>query len=153
MRQLVYVSAASGLFVPEDLNSILATARRVNPQHGVTGMLLYIDLGFLQVLEGPHDGVEYIYQRILRDPRHTAQKILVDRADSERLFEGWTMGFDHPSPGQAKAADAFAITRDAINGAVPPDKARVIATLIRTFYGVNARSAGLAVIPSAGTAA
>ncbi|HXM00556.1 MAG TPA: BLUF domain-containing protein [Rhizomicrobium sp.] len=139
MRQLVYVSAASRTLSPADLDSILASARRANPQHDVTGMLLYIDLGFLQVLEGPADGVETTYRRILNDDRHTAQRILVDRTGRDRLFGGWSMGFDRPSPDQAQSAGAFKITRDALNDAVPKDKASEIATLLRTFYNVNAQ--------------
>ncbi|HEX3672935.1 MAG TPA: BLUF domain-containing protein [Rhizomicrobium sp.] len=151
MRQLVYVSAASSTFVPEDLDSILATARRTNPQHGVTGMLLYIDLGFLQVLEGPDEGVDHIYRRILCDHRHTSQRVLVDRVAEGRLFGDWSMGFDRPSPEQAQAESAFAITRDALNDAVPASKAIEIATLIGTFYGVNNRDARSRVTRRAGT--
>jgi len=139
MRQLVYVSAASRALAPADLDTILTSARRANPLHDVTGMLLYIDLDFLQVLEGPADGVEAIYRRILGDRRHTAQRILVDRTADERLFGGWSMGFDRPSPDQAQSAGAFKITRDALNDAVAADKAVEIATLIRTFYNVNAK--------------
>ena len=53
MHQLVYVSAASWAMSNAELNEILDVSRRNNRQSGVTGMLLHLDRGFLQVLEGP----------------------------------------------------------------------------------------------------
>lgn len=137
MRQLVYVSAASWKLSQDEIDAILAAARRENPAHGVTGMLLYADLGFLQVLEGPKDGVEFIYQRILGDKRHRAQRILVDQDANERLFAQWSMGFDRPDPRRAKDSDIFALTREAIHASVPLEKAAIIAVLLRNFYTVN----------------
>ncbi|MGD0867293.1 MAG: BLUF domain-containing protein, partial [Rhizomicrobium sp.] len=60
MRQMIYVSAANWELGAEDISAILGSARRHNPAQDVTGMLLYIDLGFLQFLEGPPAGVEMI---------------------------------------------------------------------------------------------
>ena len=138
MRQLIYVSAAAWRLGPKDLDDILGAARRTNPAHGVTGMLLYIDLGFFQILEGPADGVERVYHKILKDRRHTAQRILVDEAVSERLFSRWSMGFDKPDPRRNQAGDIFTATQQSIEAKVPLEKAVVAARLIRTFYAVNA---------------
>ena len=138
MRQLVYVSASTRKPTDLDLEEILTAARRNNPACDVTGMLLYIDRGFLQVLEGPPAGVEAVYARILGDRRHTAQRVLIDQPCDQRLFAQWSMGFDRPDPKRLRDADIFAVTRDAIENAVPPEKAAVIAQLLRTFYVVNA---------------
>ena len=53
MYQLVYVSTASRAMSDADLNEILDVSRRKNRERDVTGVLLYLDRGFLQVLEGP----------------------------------------------------------------------------------------------------
>jgi hypothetical protein len=138
LRQILYVSAAAAPVGQADLDGILEASRRNNAREGVTGMLLYIDGGFLQILEGPDDAVARTYDRIATDKRHTALRTLVDQTTDARLFEGWSMGFDRPSPAQS---DMFAITREALEQAVPPERARTIAVLLRTFYVVNARHA------------
>jgi hypothetical protein len=48
------------------------------------------------------------------------------------------MGFERLDPDQARTTDIFAITRDAIENALPPEKAAQIAILLRNFYRVNA---------------
>ena len=102
MHQLVYVSAASWAMSNDDLNGILDASRRNNGRDGVTGMLLYIDGGFLQVLEGPKAAVERIFAHIRRDSRHNALRVLIEQETDERQFGGWSMGFERLEPGQAR---------------------------------------------------
>ncbi len=137
MHQLVYVSAASWAMSNADLNGILDVSRRNNRRDGVTGMLLYIDRGFLQVLEGPRPAAQETFAHIRRDPRHNAVRVLVEQEIRERLFAGWSMGFDRLDPGQPRTADVFAVTSEAIENAVLPEKAADIAILLRNFYKVN----------------
>lgn len=137
MHQLVYVSAASWAMSNADLNEILDVSRRNNRRDGVTGMLLHIDRGFLQVLEGPRPAVQEIFAPIRRDPRHNAVRVLVEQEIRDRLFAGWSMGFDRLDPGQPRTSDVFAATREAIENALPPEKAADIAILLRNFYKVN----------------
>ena len=138
MHQLVYVSAASWAMSTADLNEILDASRRNNRRNGVTGILLHIDRGFLQVLEGPKAAVEETFSRIGRDTRHNALRVLIQQETEGRLFGEWSMGFDRLEPGRARTADVFAITRDAVENAVPPEQAAQIAILLRNFYRVNA---------------
>ncbi|MGA7675304.1 MAG: BLUF domain-containing protein [Rhizomicrobium sp.] len=138
MHQLVYVSTASWAMSNADLNEILDASRRNNRVNGVTGMLLHIDRGFLQVLEGPKAAVEETYARIKQDRKHNAPRILVEQETDGRLFGDWSMGFDRIDQGQARTTDVFAITRDAIENAITPEKAAHLAILLRNFYRVNA---------------
>lgn len=138
MHQIVYVSTACWAMGNDDLNDILDISRRNNRVNGVTGLLLYIDQGFLQVLEGPEAAVkETYYGHIVHDRRHKALRALSEGKADRRLFAGWSMGFDRLSPDQGRSADVFAITRDAIQGAIRPEKAEDIAILLRTFYKIN----------------
>jgi hypothetical protein len=138
MYQLVYVSAASTALSDTDLNQILDASRRNNRPRDITGMLLLIDQGFLQVLEGPKQAVLEVFARIGADKRHSALRVLVQHEAPERLFPNWSMGFDKLGPGHTPTADVFAVTREAIQNAVEPARAVEIATLLRTFYKVNA---------------
>ena len=91
--QLVYASAATHPFTPEALKQLLTKARARNSMYGVTGMLLYHKGSFLQVLEGPEDGVDRILASILKDARHTTARTLSRAMVTAREFEAWSMGF------------------------------------------------------------
>ena len=92
--QLVYSSRATVEFWPEDLFLLVETARRKNALRAVTGMLLYRDSQFLQLLEGPEREVKSVFEFVKRDPRHKGVKVLLSEPVAERQFPGWTMGFE-----------------------------------------------------------
>lgn len=102
MLSLVYVSAATHPFTPDELDGLLQTSRANNSRLGLSGMLLYRDGDFLQVLEGQEDAVRATYERISRDPRHRRIMVLDESEVGERSFAEWSMGFrrlsgdDHP---------------------------------------------------------
>lgn len=140
MFQIVYVSAASWPMSSGDLNAILDVSRANNRRFGVTGLLLHIDHGFLQVLEGPKEAVMAIFSKVERDTRHIGVRVLVQQEVKERLFGDWSMGFDRLSENNPRTADVFEITREAIENAVAPEKAAQVAVLLRNFYRINAGS-------------
>ena len=76
-----------------ELADLLSVARRHNEAAELTGMLLYKDLSFLQVLEGPSDDVHRTYRHIRNDPRHNRVRLLFEHQIEEREFPDWTMGF------------------------------------------------------------
>ena len=137
MHRLIYVSAAVDAMTPDVLAQILEASRRNNPKAGITGMLLYIDGGFLQLLEGPEEAVHATYDRICRDRRHDEPRVLLDRAAEGRLFPDWTMGFEEPLQGHPDTGGIFEASKAAIEGAVSEQRAAEIAILLRTFYRVN----------------
>jgi hypothetical protein len=137
MRQLLYISNTSADFPQSALDDILAVSRHKNAARDVTGMLLYLDGAFLQVLEGPNDPVEEIYTRICRDERHWDVQTLLDSADAPRAFAEWSMGFRKLKPGEADTDQAFHITREAMAGRRTADAAMELRTLMQTFYSVQ----------------
>lgn len=95
MHRLVYSSRSTGPFDRAELAQILATSRRRNADEGVTGLLLYSDRTFLQLLEGEEPAVRAAYARISADSRHDEVTLLVDRPVDERECPDWAMGFHH----------------------------------------------------------
>jgi hypothetical protein len=93
LLQLIYGSSAVKGFSEVELARILLGARRTNAALGVTGMLLYHDGAFLQVLEGDERNVKAVFERIGKDPRHRRVMILIERNIEARQFEDWSMGF------------------------------------------------------------
>ena len=100
MHHIVYMSRVTTPPSPAELVALLIQARHNNEQAGVTGMLVYSDLQFMQVLEGEQQAVTQIYERIVQDPRHGSVFKLADKAIAERLFITWSMAFRELTPGE-----------------------------------------------------
>ena len=91
MHRLIYTSTASVLPGPGMLESILLAARRNNTRSEVTGLLIYHEGCYLQILEGSEPAVHATLSRIKRDRRHTGLIVLSDSAVPDRLFGSWRM--------------------------------------------------------------
>mgnify|MGYP001414103805 CR=1 FL=1 len=76
------------------LNGILADARTYNPKNHITGALICREDIFLQLLEGPKDGVLLTYKKILNDDRHLNINLLVEECCQKRIFPDWYMKDD-----------------------------------------------------------
>ena len=137
MRQLLYASSTDRDVSDAMLENILAVSRRNNAACGVTGVLLYSEGGFMQVLEGEETAVNKTYARICADKRHWKAMTLLDR-NAPRAFGAWSMGFEKP---MAFGDGMFSLTRDAIAGRLKPNAPAEIMALLQTFYRINARGA------------
>ncbi|HLF98721.1 MAG TPA: phosphate-starvation-inducible PsiE family protein [Methylococcaceae bacterium] len=93
MIQLTYISTATRPMTADDLMDILRSARAHNANHGVTGMLLYSNGTFVQVLEGDERTVDALLEVIKRDPRHTTLHVVERRTIEAREYAEWSMGF------------------------------------------------------------
>ena len=106
--RLIYVSTARREASTAELDDILASAVRHNEADGVTGMLLYSEGGFMQVLEGEEATVEETFRRVERDPRHTDVFVLERTPVAERSFGRWSMGFRRIGATEAATNAAYA---------------------------------------------
>ena len=93
MFHVVYVSSSTQTFTQSDLQMLLQKARDKNTQLDLTGMLLYKDGNFMQVLEGEPDAVRKLMETIEGDPRHRGYLALLQGTSEQRLFPDWSMGF------------------------------------------------------------
>lgn len=91
LYRLIYVSQAiSGLEYP-DFIEILQKSEFNNTQVGITGMLVFGDSMFLQVLEGSRRLVSQTYNRILLDKRHVNAELIDFSEIDHRNFAVWSM--------------------------------------------------------------
>ncbi len=90
---LAYCSAAIRFFEPKDLVDLLTLSRKNNETNGITGMLLYIDESFFQVLEGDEGILHALYEKIQRDKRHSKVIKLIEEPIAKRTFSNWSMGY------------------------------------------------------------
>ena len=84
--RMVYLSRATRPMTRGELEDLMLGAQYRNKHRGVTGILVYDAGNFAQVLEGPQDMVDELYQKIGRDPRHTDVVILSQWAVRTRDF-------------------------------------------------------------------
>jgi hypothetical protein len=97
--ELIYRSTMVG-DSEHELKPILESSVKHNQLNGITGMLLYFQGGFMQVLEGRDQEVMETYARICADTRHQRTSILSIRILKHRIFGQWSMGFKHVNPSE-----------------------------------------------------
>ena len=93
LYRIIYVSAARELFSDEEIVNLLGVSRRNNREADITGLMIYHEGNFFQVLEGPEEEVSALYDRICSDSRHRQQILLWQGSVGERAFPDWRMGF------------------------------------------------------------
>jgi hypothetical protein len=93
----VYVSSATKPLGEHEILEILRVARLNNEKLDITGMLLYRDGNFLQVLEGPAPAVDLMVAKIKRDLRHHGVILMSRKKIEERQFADWRMAFRNMS--------------------------------------------------------
>lgn len=98
MHQIIYLSQATIPFNEAQLEYLLLQARSFNATHEVTGILLYGNEQFLQVLEGEEATVRALYAHIRRDPRHRDVTTYADKSIAGRAFTDWSMAFQPMPP-------------------------------------------------------
>jgi FAD-dependent sensor of blue light len=93
LYSLVYTSNAIREYDREDLLALLMHSRERNERLEITGMLLYTDGRFVQVLEGEKKSVLSLYNEIREDSRHINVTPLSQNTIERRMFPDWTMGY------------------------------------------------------------
>jgi len=93
LLSLVYASQAVVGFDLRALEALLEHARASNEAAGVTGLLLFKDHRFLQLLEGPESAVREKMRLIVEDARHHEVTVLLEEHVPARQFPEWTMGY------------------------------------------------------------
>ncbi len=124
--QILYTSYLVG-DEAADLPAIVKSAVRNNELHDITGMLLYSDGIFLQVLEGEREAVLQTFRHIEKDLRHRDVFVLLEQAIEMRQFSNWSMGFKRLTASdlvELPAADqVFRASEDEIGKRVAPGNA------------------------------
>lgn len=64
-----------------------------NYQSDITGLLVYNDGIFFQILEGDKSVVETLYKRISLDKRHTNIVKIFESPLANRIFSKWSLAF------------------------------------------------------------
>ncbi len=146
---LIYCSAAINPMKTEELNSLLRKARKHNSKNNITGILLYIEGSFLQVLEGDAFIVDELFADITNDKRHESITLIIREPVAERSFGEWTMGYADVSAEQLDQiigiSDFFSKKETFLN--ISPGRARKIISAFRDGYWRSTISGPSPVVP------
>lgn len=140
----MYVSYASESLTDKDLNQLLKNSRKNNENRGITGMLLYIDGKFIQVLEGAKDDINRMYDVILTDPRHKKVSKIIEGQSLHRNFEEWTMGFKSMSVNTTDKESGFCEIEKYFKNLEIDESSHVTLIFLRLFYNKYYKSMELA---------
>lgn len=91
MKRLIYRSTARPGHNSASVRDIAEQAAARNAALGVTGVLRFNGLSFVQILEGADGAVDELMASIRRDPRHSNVQILGQWSVKVRLFPDWRM--------------------------------------------------------------
>jgi len=97
LKQLIYISQETAPLSDQDLLDLLRVSRQRNQQNNLTGMLVYRNSIFLQVIEGEEDDLEPVWASIQADRRHTNIVLIWFVPIAARDFPDWSMGFKNLS--------------------------------------------------------
>lgn len=92
-RQLFYVSSATYSMRDGQLHELREESLKNNERFGVTGVLMYVDRVFLQVIEGRSAAIDQLFGNIRSDCRNSAVTKTLDRVVDRPAFPRWSMGF------------------------------------------------------------
>jgi hypothetical protein len=92
-HQIMYSSQATEPMTVTGLEAILTDARTGNEARNVTGVLVYVDGVFFQIIEGDKDVVHSLMASIASDSRHHSVKIFYEAEVNVRAFESWSMAY------------------------------------------------------------
>ncbi|WP_294992803.1 BLUF domain-containing protein [uncultured Stenotrophomonas sp.] len=91
LRAIAYVSRALPELSVDRLQALVEDAARFNKMAGVTGVLLHDGDRFVQYIEGPPDGIDSVYERILQAGSHVDIIELARGRLGQRQFPYWSM--------------------------------------------------------------
>lgn len=89
----------------EEVDRIVTVSRVRNDDLDVTGALLFTGERFVQLLEGPSEGIATLQRSIFRDGRHHKVTTIHHDDVSERKFLGWALAYAGPSRLVAKTVN------------------------------------------------
>ncbi|XCF07113.1 BLUF domain-containing protein [Tamlana crocina] len=93
IKTVCYLSDSVEHNTMDELKTLYEKAKENNRANNITGVLIYKDRNFLQVLEGEEHHVDQTFKRIEKDKRHKNIFEIINSEIEERIFEDYNFGF------------------------------------------------------------
>ena len=98
MKRVIYLSSATKPISDEEISLLLTVSRKRNLENNITGLLLYADGNFIQIIEGNELDVNLLFDKIQKDSRHKNVITVVNEKIKKRSFSDWSMGYSIVNP-------------------------------------------------------
>jgi hypothetical protein len=134
MKCLIYLSTAVNLLTDTELIGLLNTAREKNKKYNITGVLLYSEGTFIQVLEGMPGDVDAVFKSIKDDRRHKNIIQLINEPLAKRNFPDWSMGFSSLNADLNEEVSGYITSTDHITNSEADHSA---ISILKTFINTN----------------
>jgi len=93
LKTICYVSSSYNDLKSNDLNKLFNATIRNNTRSKISGILIYKNGNFLQILEGEADKVDNLYQKICLDTRHHGAILIIETKLCDRIFDSYDKEF------------------------------------------------------------
>lgn len=127
---LVYRSYAREDLDHYSIVELINKAQTMNTKLGLTGLLMYRQNTFIQLLEGEEQVVRELYEKISKDRRHTDVKILIESKSSMRIVPQWSMNYVESVSEDVSVKSLFEVFEKMVNES-PKDKNLIMPLLTR----------------------
>jgi hypothetical protein len=142
---LIYFSQSKKLMQETDLLHLLNQSKKSNQEHGLSGMLLYLEGKFLnqiegrfmQVLEGGEEDVIRVFERIKKDRRHHDIIVLDQSPVSQSNFVTWSMGFKSIKLEAFKTLPGYFDLNDEFLKSKVFQQSHLALNFLKSFYKIN----------------
>ncbi len=131
ITSLIYVSTARAGLGLDDFLEIMAVSKRNNQHVGITGLLAFNGLNFLQCLEGNRAATNDRLHHIEMDDRHSGVTIVNQREATRRQFPDWHMAGQYLPAGRGLGQ---ADLREALSDDTVSDVTR---TIFQSFFALG----------------
>ncbi|MCB9035542.1 MAG: BLUF domain-containing protein [Lewinellaceae bacterium] len=92
MKRIIYISRLTNPLSVKEMEQIGITSSQNNRALDITGLLVYFERLFFQIIEGDDKKVDHLFMKIGQDPRHQdIVRLKTDYDVDQRLFPAWSM--------------------------------------------------------------
>jgi len=121
----------------EEIDKIVASCKKNNPALGITGVLLYSDSKFIQLVEGESNVITGLYDKIKKDPRHTNTMMVSYGPIKDKSFPSWHMGTRHLTKNEVEfktdiSTDDKAVFNKILNG--KDEDGQKVLNILKKFF-------------------
>lgn len=133
IHRLLYVSTANPEITDADLARLVESAQMRNASLNITGLLVFTGSHFMQLLEGPKDAVEAVFDMICQDQRHSAVARLIAEPARERSCPNWAMALRVIEAPEHGPHHVFSVDDATLASFLPDDMSPDLRVLFQSF--------------------
>lgn len=94
LKQIIYTSQSIDKITYQQIEAINHSSVAHNQQYNITGLLLYTDKKFIQIIEGKEKNIDYLFfDRIKNSNFHHSIEIVSESPIIEKRFSSWSMNY------------------------------------------------------------